>query len=280
MITHHISKTSSLRMSGLSGFSVAVVEPQFALNVGYLARVMANFGLMQLYIISKEKKLLDKEQALRFSSHGYPLIEDVKYLQSVDQLRERFRILVGTTAIRGKRKSNITRKTFSLEQSIPIVRKAIEHEPAVTKKTASRAHPQVICFVFGRDTTGLTNEELRKCDYNITISSGTKYNTFNISHAAAILFFAFQNRMRAAQNFDTHREMEREPTRREKERVVTLFQELAEVSDYQDYKITKLIETISRLLDRSNPSLRELYLLMGLASKAKTRIKLLAPQLK
>ena len=262
--------------SPLSQFSAAIVEPEFALNVGYLARIMANFGLKQLYIVSKEKNPLDQKQALRFSSHGYQFIERIKYLKSLDQLREKFRILVGTTAIRGKRKSNITRKTYSLEQSIPFVHRALERSQVGPKRRALTDNNEALCVVFGRDTTGLTNEELRKCDYNITISSGTKYNTLNVSHAAAILFFAFQDYLKSIPYSDNQTVTKREPTRKEKERVVTLFQELAEVSDFQDYKKSKLQETMTRLLDRSNPSLRELYILMGLASKARTKIKILS----
>lgn len=262
--------------SPLSQFSAAIVEPEFALNVGYLARIMANFGLKQLYIVSKEKNPLDQKQALRFSSHGYQFIERIKYLKSLDQLREKFRILVGTTAIRGKRKSNITRKTYSLEQSIPFVHRALERSQVGPKRRALTGNNEALCVVFGRDTTGLTNEELRKCDYNITISSGTKYNTLNVSHAAAILFFAFQDYLKRIPYSDNQTVTKREPTRKEKERVVTLFQELAEVSDFQDYKKSKLQETMTRLLDRSNPSLRELYILMGLASKARTKIKILS----
>lgn len=262
--------------SPLSQFSAAIVEPEFALNVGYLARIMANFGLKQLYVISKEKNPLDEKQALRFSSHGYQFIERIRYLERLDQLRERFDILVGTTAIRGKRKSNITRKTYSLEQSIPIVRRALERSQVGPNRRALTDSHEAICVVFGRDTTGLTNEELRKCDYNITISSGMKYNTLNVSHAAAILFFAFQSYFKRISHSNNQTVTEREPTRKEKERVVTLFEELAEVSDFQDYKKSKLHETITRLLDRSSPSLRELYLLMGLASKARTKIKILS----
>ncbi|MGI0084215.1 MAG: hypothetical protein ACREBQ_03945, partial [Nitrososphaerales archaeon] len=64
-------------------------------------------------------------------------------------------------------------------------------------------------------------------------------------------------------------------TRLERERVIRLFEELAILSDFQKFKQGKLKETLTRLLDRSNPSLRELYLLMGLGSKARTKIRTL-----
>jgi tRNA C32,U32 (ribose-2'-O)-methylase TrmJ len=132
-----------------------------------------------------------------------------------------------------------------------------------------------MCLVFGRDTTGLTNEELQKCDYNVSIITGSSYNTLNLSHAATIVFYElrrFYDRHHQIQSADKADTVDRRASRKQKERVVSLFGELAKQSDFQEYKQDKLRETVTRLLDRSDPSLRELYLLMGLASKAKSKI--------
>jgi tRNA/rRNA methyltransferase len=275
-VARTFQKTDISRTALLSNFSVAMVQPEFALNVGYMGRVMANFGLGQLYLVSTEEKPAYMKEALKFSSHGSEIILRMKQLNDFDQLRKSFRILVGTTAIRGKRKSNITRKTLSLENSFSTIVKSLDLS---ARGRAQRNPPRQICFVFGRDTTGLTNDELRKCDFSISILTGTKYNTLNISHAAAIIFFEFQKylRHRRKQNLD---DSDRSPTRKEKQRLAGLFEELALMSDFQEYKQTKLVETVTRLLDRGNPSLREVYLLMGLTSKAKTKIKLLSHQVR
>jgi tRNA/rRNA methyltransferase len=273
-LTGRYQKRSPLRADVLSTFGVAIVEPEFALNVGYMARTMANFGLDQLFIVSAKKNGIEKSEALKFSSHGHYVVENAKYVKGLDQLRKKFQILIGTTAIRGKRKSNITRKTFALEDSIPNILRSYRDTLRYRGAGLSQKNQGGLCFVFGRDTTGLTNEELRKCDYNITITTGTKYNTLNISHAAAIIFYSFRNYLRHHQSYSSQKSVrEREPSRKEKERVVTLFQELASLSDFQTFKKQRLQEALSRILNRSSPSLREIYLLMGLASKAQTKIK-------
>ncbi len=136
------------------------------------------------------------------------------------------------------------------------------------------------CFVFGRDTTGLTNEELRECDYSVTIRTLSDYNTLNVSHAAAIVFYAF---VRAGGLEGTSKEKLKHPldstplsSRKERERVVKLFLKLAADSEFQSFKEKLLRETLERVLNRSDPTLRELYLLMGLASKADSKIKRLS----
>ena len=155
------------------------MEPEFGLNLGYVVRIMSNFGLDRLLIVSPngldQKRLAD---ARVFASHARRLLDHSDYVSSVAKLRRRFHLLVGTTAIEATRKSNLTRKTLDIDDCISRISGRI------------LSQPESVCILFGRDTTGLTNDELRSCDYSITIRASDTYNTLNISHAAAIVLFA------------------------------------------------------------------------------------------
>lgn len=245
-----------------SSFSVALLEPEYGINLGYLARTMANFGLRQLIVVSPHR--LDGErlsQARRFASHGRDIVDKMMFTKSLDTLRKRFSLLIGTTAIEGRRKSNITRKTYDVEECASRVSRRVG---------SSSGH---VCIVFGRDTTGMTNEELRKCDYNITIRTGSDYNTLNVSHCAAIVFFVFSRNFTKGKNRSGG---ERFSSRRARDRAILLFEKLAEDSEFQKFKSGRLREALSRLFNRGDPSLREIYLLMGLASKASSKIERLS----
>lgn len=258
-------KGNGLAGNRVRSFSVAVVEPEFPLNVGYLARTMANFGIKQLLIVSgKKMSQKDTDEAAKFASHGSHIIDTIQYARSINDLKKRFHLIVGTTAIRGKRKSNITRKTMDVEECAEAV-------------SANCSRSQAICILFGRDTTGLTNSELQQCDYALTIKTGTDYNTLNISHSAAIVFYVFLRGfyLRGAAGEKSLRGTASSSTRDERNQVISLYEDLAVLSDFQKFKRGKLAETLSRLLNRSSPSLRELYLLMGLANKVRTRIRTL-----
>ncbi|HYB03560.1 MAG TPA: RNA methyltransferase [Nitrososphaerales archaeon] len=263
---------TSKKPGALSHFTVAIVEPEFGINLGYLARTAANFGMKRLVVVSRRKLGKEKlSQARLFAAHGRELIESLEYSTSVRSLKKRFKSLVGTTAIEAKRKSNLTRRTLGLE----------ECAHSVMSQLKDRSGRRIdACFVFGRDTTGLTNEELRECDYTLTIRTLSDYNTLNVSHAAAIVFYAF---IRASGSNGSPREGVKRSlvspslsSRRERERVVTLFLKLAEDSEFQPFKEKLLRETLERVLNRSDPTLRELYLLMGLASKADSKIRRLS----
>jgi tRNA/rRNA methyltransferase len=240
-----------------------VVEPEFGLNLGYVARTMANFGMKKLIVVSPkkiERKRLD--EARLFASHGRDLVDKIEFVPSMENLRKDFQLLIGTTAIEGTRKANLTRKTLDVEDCISRLVKRIESRSSAT------------CIVFGRDTTGMTNEELKRCDYNMTIRANSEYKTLNVSHAAAIVFFVLSKSL----NKKTIRARGKISTRNERARAVSLFEQLAEVSEFQKFKSGLLKEAISRLFDRGDPSLREIYLMMGLASKATSKIRRLSNQ--
>ena len=262
-----IAKSHAItRLPVLSRFAICLVEPEYAMNVGYVARVMANFGVPQLYVISSFENRLDKSEMFKFASHGERIIETMRVLKSFDVLKRRFNILIGTTAIRARRKSNVTRGTFDLEQSLPLILSQI---PRANQKRG-------ICLVFGRDTTGLTNSELRLCDYAVTINTGTSYNTLNISHACGIMLYKLAEYSRGHPAIK--HKMNHLSTVKEKKRIIELFGELALLSDYQEHKKDKLELALRRMLNRSSLSLKELYFIMGLASKANSKIKSLASQ--
>jgi TrmH family RNA methyltransferase len=128
--------------------SVALVEPKYEVNLGHVARVMANFGFHDLLLVKPE---VDLGKARMFASHAVSVLDDAE-ICSFDDLR-RFDYLVGTTAIFDVSPSNVLRST------VP---------PSFMAEELSRFSGSV-CLVFGRDTTGLTNEELGYAEYKLPI---------------------------------------------------------------------------------------------------------------
>ncbi len=264
----------SSRVLGLgSRFSVAVVNPEHGINLGYLARAAANFGIAELFVVGTRR--LDSQNlsdANLFASHGRWLIDKIHYVDSLEKLRRKFPLLIGTTAIEARRKSNLTRRSTSLD---------ICARRLFSDRKERSNHRD--CIVFGRDSTGLTNDELRLCDYCVTIKTGSAYNTLNVSHAAAIVFYEFsreQVKTASVSNQINPRKgsssLNRASTRKERDRVMHLFEKLAEEAEFKTYKTGLLQETLKRMFARGEPSLRELYILMGLASKASSKLQRLS----
>ena len=150
--------------------AIAMIEPQYHINVGHVARLMKNFGLKRLYFV---KPRFDEMEAVRYSMHGKDVLAAAKTI-TLDQLTKKFDILIGTTAIAGTSKLNVLRETTSAERMAELI-----HE----------GHDKNYCILLGRESSGLTNKELAMCDLAVLVDTKTKYRTMNIAHALAIMLY-------------------------------------------------------------------------------------------
>lgn len=224
--------------------SVALVEPKYEVNVGHVARVMANFGFHDLLLVKPE---VDLGKARMFASHAVSVLDDAK-ICSFEDLR-RFDYLVGTTAIFYVSPSNVLRST------VP---------PSFMAEQLSRFSGSV-CLVFGRDTTGLTNEELEALDMVVSIYSAPSYPTLNISHAAAIILYEISKH--------SFEDLDIVANEEQRKRVVQYTVNLAKVLGYAEYKIPIVETAVKRLINRGRPSSREATLLLGLLRLANRAVK-------
>lgn len=151
-----------------NGLSVTLVEPKYPVNVGHVARLVKNFGVAKLYLVNPK---VDMSVAAVYAAHASDVLDDARKV-SFGRLRRENDLLVATTAVRASKGSNVIRRTVKPERVGEIVRAA---------RTAS--------LVFGRDTTGLTNEEIAQCDITTVIDTGTRYRTLNVGHAVAITLY-------------------------------------------------------------------------------------------
>jgi tRNA/rRNA methyltransferase len=153
------------------GIAVALVEPYHHINVGYIARIMKNFGFHELYFVEPH---YDRKEAMRFAMHGRDILASAK-LTTLKQLRKTFYCLVGTTALLGPSRLNIVRDTIN----------SVE----LAKLISSVPIEKDYCIILGREASGLKNNELEMCDIVVVIDTGTSYRTMNISHALTILLY-------------------------------------------------------------------------------------------
>ena len=148
------------------GFSSAARRTTVSGQPRSTARLVTKFGVRKLYLVNPK---VDMSVATIYASHAADVLENAEVV-TFPQLRKRNDMLVATTAVRARKKSNVIRRSVRPEQVSGYVRSA---------RSAS--------LVLGRSTTGLTNEEIRSCDVTTVVDTGSRYRTLNISHAAAIL---------------------------------------------------------------------------------------------
>lgn len=220
-----------------------MVEPEIGGNIGFVARAMKNFGLQQLYLVNPVEGY--EEEAKRFASRAKDIVEKAVVVEDLREAIEGVDIVIGTTAIAAKRMANILRTPTPPEELAKSV-------------YLSRGS---IALLFGRESTGLRNEELALCDYVVTIPASHLYPTLNVSHAAAIIFYELFKHQRSI-----GRERAADP--RTRELVVERFVDLMTEAGYQQHRIDSASRALRNILGRAFVTKREATLILGAFSKA------------
>ncbi len=223
--------------------SIALVEPEHEVNVGHIARLMQNFGLDELLLI---KPGFDAERARIFAAHGKNILDSARTIKFSDL--DDYDPLIGTTAIRARNRLNIVRDAIA-PWELPDLLSGRNSKP---------------CIVLGREATGLTNEELAKCDVVVSIDTRSSYKTLNISHALAILLYELHARGRTRK-----RDL---ADAGELELIVDYAHSLAESSGIMPHKVQKVELALKRILGRSTLTSKEAMLLVTLLRKASLAI--------
>jgi len=225
--------------------SLTLVGPEYPVNVGYTARLMKNFGVQRLFLVDPR---VDLRIAAVYASHGHDLIEDAEIIR-FEELRKRHELLVATTAIRARRKGNVARTTVKPEEVVNYV--------AESRSTS---------LVFGRDTTGLRNEEIEQCDITTCIETGTEYRTLNLSHAAAIMLYIISKSERRMSG-DIHQSFGA------RNMLAHYAYDVAVASGLQEHRARKLRELTRRIALKSELSDREITSFLSLLRRAKQALR-------
>jgi TrmH family RNA methyltransferase len=227
---------------------VALIEPQYPINVGHIARLMKNFGLKSLYFVRPH---FDKAEAIKYSTHGKDVLVAAKTV-TLRQLRKRFDVLIGTTAIRATSRLNILRQSISAEQIAKII-----HD-ASTKN---------FCILLGRESSGLNNEELEICDLIVTIDTKTKYRTMNVAHALVILLYEI-SKLKSELPVKKSKKRVDLASQQDIDLLLKYITKLADAGNYDLHKKPLLEAAAKKLLAKSVPTRKDVMLLVSLLRKS------------
>ncbi|MEM0453869.1 MAG: RNA methyltransferase [Sulfolobales archaeon] len=152
------------------GVRLVFVEPEGRINMGFILRLAKNFNIRDICVVAPKFNILD-EEVLNFAAKGSELANQVKVAESLEECIKDSELSVCTTS-HYDTESDVIRQSLSLKHVASIV----------------SAYDSVT-LVFGRESVGLTRNELSKCDLVMTIDIGSEYNVFNLSHAVAIVLY-------------------------------------------------------------------------------------------
>ena len=123
-----------------------------------------------------------------------------------------------------------------------------------------------IAIIFGRESRGLTNKEITKCDFVITIPTNSEYKTLNIATAVSITLYE----IRTAQNMNVS--YFKQADKETRLRLVDKFEDLSRKVSIPTYKIPLTRTALSNVISRGLISTREASLMTGVFRRAIERI--------
>ncbi len=205
---------------------VILVEPENADNVGMIARSLKNFGFDKLRIV---RPMFDSfDRAIAAAMRARDVLEKAEIVSDLEEAFHDIDIVIGTTA-------RISR--YSTDRRAIPLRAFVE----------SIRWDATYGLVMGRESTGLTNEELSRCDVILTIPTSSDYPALNLANATAIILYEFYMK------FGEFQMWERPVSRRVRELTLNYIYKVVQVLDIPEYKKEKGMALIRRILERAYP---------------------------
>ncbi|WP_017168588.1 RNA methyltransferase, partial [Xanthomonas phaseoli] len=150
-----------------------LVGTQHPGNIGAAARAMKTMGVSRLVLVAPERAL--DEDAYRRSAGAEDVLGQPIFATLGEAVAD-CTLVMGCTA-RARR--------VALEELLP--------DEGAQRALAKAGEPAEVAFVFGRERTGLTNDELQLCHAAVHIPSDPQFSSLNL--AAAVQVLAYEVRL-------------------------------------------------------------------------------------
>ena len=233
--------SGKLPVLDLDRIAIVLVETSSAGNLGSVARAMKNMGLHRLILVNCQADC-NIETRQRACGADELLEKAIRTSGLVAALRS-FHLTVATSS----------RPLKWLERNL------LPREMSVELKKVSPPHD--VAIVFGPEKTGLTNEHLQCCDWQVRIPTDPDFPSLNIAHAVAIVAYELSQGL-----------SESEPkvgrTLAEQGQINAFSQDLENcLKDIQFLKKQEpreIMMTLRQMLARAKPDERDIRILRGI----------------
>jgi tRNA (cytidine32/uridine32-2'-O)-methyltransferase len=161
----------------LDNIRIVLVNTTHPGNIGGVARAMKNMGLSRLVLVAPEK--FPHEQARWRAASAGDLLEGAVVVDTVEAAIADCQFVVGTSA-RGRR----------IPWPLLDPRESARRIDAVSGR-------EQVAIMFGREDSGLTNDELQQCNLHLNIPTSEDYSSLNLAMAVQVV--CYELRMLVAQ---------------------------------------------------------------------------------
>lgn len=238
----------------LQNIRIVLIETSHTGNMGSVARAMKTMGLTNLYLVNPLVK--PDSQAIALAAGASDVIGDAKIVDTLDDAIAGCSLVVGTSA-----------RSRSLPWPMLDPREC-------GLKSVAEGQQAPVALVFGRERTGLTNDELQKCHYHVAIAANPEYSSLNLAMAVQIIAYEVRMAWLQAQEGEQVAAAEESPYPLvdDLERFYQHMEKMMLASGFiRENAPGQVMSKMRRLFTRARPERDELAILRGMLSSLEKR---------
>lgn len=156
-----------------SRIRIVLVNTSHPGNIGAAARVMKNMALTDLYLVSP--KIFPNAEATAMAAGADDLLSRANVVEELSDALKGCQLVFGTTA----RLRKIEHQILEPREAAQLGAQTIQIVPDDSS----------IAFVFGRERTGLTNQEVDLCEKLINIPCNPDFSSLNVASAVQVMVY-------------------------------------------------------------------------------------------
>ncbi len=228
-------------------------------NIGAAARAMKTMGLKQLVLVAPQK--YPHEQATAMASGADNILKDAMVVDTLDEALDGCSMVFGMTA----RKRRLSSEAMTPPAAVKHALINSEQNTSTLEQSAS----ENIAFVFGREHSGLTNEELDRCNYLVHIDANPDYSSLNLGAAVQVISYEIRKQQVEYISKDEADKIESEDVEAATADEMELFYQhlekvLIKTEFYNPDNPRKLMRRLRRLYNRTHMDKNEMNIMRGI----------------
>ncbi|MBW3830532.1 tRNA (cytosine(32)/uridine(32)-2'-O)-methyltransferase TrmJ [Aeromonas hydrophila] len=229
----------------LDQIRIVLVNTSHTGNMGSAARAMKTMGLSQMVLVDPQAQPDDNAYAL--AAGASDLLANARIVSTLDEAIADCGLVIGTSA---------RSRTLSWPMLDP--REAGE-------KLVTEGMQHLVALVFGRERTGLTNDELQKCHYHVAIPANPEYSSLNLAMAVQTLCYEVRMHwLQQEQVGETDMAVDYPSAEQLEGFYQHLEQTLLKTGFIADDHPGQVMSKLRRLFNRARPEAVELNILRGI----------------
>lgn len=223
-------------------------------NIGAAARAMKTMGMDQLYLVNPQR--YPCAEATARASSANDLLARARVCATLDEALGDCSLVIGASA----RLRAMTWPQLDPRQSAALLLKESQH-----------AH---VALIFGREHSGLTNEELDRCQYLMHIPANPEYSSLNLAAAVQVATYEIMMESQAIKPTDAGsaaEDMNYASGEETEAFYIHLEETLVEIEFLDPTNPRQLMRRLRRLFNRVRLDRNEVNILRGILTAARNR---------